>query len=197
MSEWRGSREGGSGCWGESSVSPAELQRDCLWGSNLFRRQVNQSGGSRLKQCTHPAVYVSGNGKDCCFAVWAQHCLCLRKASTPRRLTHVTHPERRKSSTAFHSSPCSISDIKCFQSQNSILVCFYRAIKMSTSNVTEGVSLLSEPLKLIFWEVLMTRFIPGRALWSDQSLLDSNYRRKNINYVGFQWSLTVLMPVVR
>lgn len=50
---------------------------------------------------------------------------------------------------------------------------------MSTSNVTEGVSLLSEPLKLIFWEVLMTRFIPGRALWSDQSLLDSNYRRKH------------------
>lgn len=38
--------------WGGSSASPAESALDRPWGSNLLRRQVNQSSGSHL-DCAH------------------------------------------------------------------------------------------------------------------------------------------------
>lgn len=51
---------------------------DRLRGSELLRRQVNQSGVSSAAQCTHPAMDVSGKGK-------IQLLLQLRKASVPLR----------------------------------------------------------------------------------------------------------------
>lgn len=45
-----------------------------LRGSELLRRQVNQSGVSSAAQCTHPAMDVSGNVKYSCY-------FQLRKAS--------------------------------------------------------------------------------------------------------------------
>lgn len=45
----KGKRKGeGGGGRKESSVSPAESPLDRPWGSNLLRRQVNQSSGSQL-----------------------------------------------------------------------------------------------------------------------------------------------------
>lgn len=38
-----------------------------LRGSELLRRQVNQSGVSSPAQCTHPAMDVSGNVKYSCY----------------------------------------------------------------------------------------------------------------------------------
>lgn len=41
---------------------------DRLRGSELLRRQVNQSGVSSAAQCTHPAIDVSGNGIYSCYS---------------------------------------------------------------------------------------------------------------------------------
>lgn len=50
----------------------------CLQGSELLRRQVNQSGVSSAAQCTHPAMDVRGNVKYRCY-------FQLRKASIQLR----------------------------------------------------------------------------------------------------------------
>lgn len=58
------------------------------------------------QQCTHPAAYVNGNGKHCCYAVWAlRGSACERPA--PHRLTHITHNENKNQALLLQSPPAS------------------------------------------------------------------------------------------
>lgn len=79
------------GVWRESILS------DRLQGSNLLRRQVNQSGG-RVSSTVHTSSGVrEWKRKTPLLRSVGSACLCLRKASIPQRPTHII---RKKSSTA-------------------------------------------------------------------------------------------------
>lgn len=50
--------------------------------------------------CTHPTVYVSGNGKHCCYTVWALHASACERPASHRDSHILCIRGKKKSSTA-------------------------------------------------------------------------------------------------